>query len=254
MSADNDPGILLESHWRRSYGASGFRSVALDVRNDESVTYRYEIDHLWVGSSAECRSLFLLRQPSAMAGTALLMIERPRCEELFLALRLRATTTPIVVDPARSTQCVLGTDFTYEDLRFWLPLEHLDHAQVRAAASDAPVAWCLSGRRLSRYGARMDVEAVLDGAHATPLTIVWRATETGDLLRMYEASAFQLIDGIHTPQQIVVERFPENYRSIMRLRRIRYNVQMRPEAFSIEGLRSISSDSSDQWLHLANDG
>jgi hypothetical protein len=82
-----------------------------------------------------------------MTGTALLMVEQPYVETFEVWLRLRTANRAVIVDSARTAEYVLGTDLTYEDLRFWLPTDAFDIQDASANQMTDAANWLLHARR-----------------------------------------------------------------------------------------------------------
>src|SRR5689334_536833 len=117
-----EASVAATLHATRDFGKTGFREVVLTVFTNQQPIISYRILHIWkVAESAACSSVFFLTEPNALHGTTLKLVEYPNSEELEIWLKLPSNRNPIAVDPSDCHQGILGTDFTYSDLRFWLP-------------------------------------------------------------------------------------------------------------------------------------
>ena len=123
------PDQPLSLHATRNFGKTGFREVVLTVFTDQQPVVSYRILHIWnVAESSECSSAFFLTEPSALHGTSLKLVEYPYSEDLKIWLKLPSNKNPIIIDPSESHRSILGTDFSYTDLRFCYLLQILnDH-------------------------------------------------------------------------------------------------------------------------------
>ena len=102
----------------------------------------YEIDHAWRREGNVCGSILFVRAPAALRGTFVRMVEAGVSQYVALELKLSTAARVLTVAPERQRQQVLGTDFTYEDLRFWRPLSALD---FRSAKLDTESGNCVFG-------------------------------------------------------------------------------------------------------------
>ncbi|HEV2816250.1 MAG TPA: hypothetical protein VGW40_03375 [Allosphingosinicella sp.] len=135
------------SHLERDFGASGRRRVRMTVMTGGKPCLHYDIDHAWRREGPVCGSILVVQAPAALRGTFVRMIEAGLSPDLDLELKLSTATHILTIAPERQRQQVLGTDFTYEDLRFWRPLAALE---LRSAEPDPVSGDCVF--RLARDG------------------------------------------------------------------------------------------------------
>jgi len=114
---------LCKTYNARDFGSPGWRRVALELKNDDKVVRTFSILHLWRQEGDEVRSLVVLESPPGLKGTDYLLIERlrpPIGMELFLHLPAGQRQV-LTVKPSRFEQGLLGSDFSYSDLRWRIP-------------------------------------------------------------------------------------------------------------------------------------
>lgn len=227
----------LAHHARRDFGATGFRELALDVFNDSEQVFAYRIFHVWRVQEGVCESVYVLSEPTVLAGTAVKLVESPFAERIDIWLSLSTMTHPVRVDVCRPNQFVLGTDFTYEDLRFWLPTDALEFYSLEPPHADSRVL-ALGARRGTGHSVT-ELRVRLDTAGWLPLRIEWLDPTDGQSRRIYSATDLFCVDGVWTPQRISVSRPRERYRSNMTLCHVLYGVQIDHELFRTENLSRL---------------
>jgi hypothetical protein len=239
MSGTLRPTIadVVAHHAGRDFGATGFRELALDVFNDGEQVLAYRIFHVWRVQEGVCESVYVLSEPSVLAGTAVKLVESPFAERMNIWLRLSTMTRPIRVDVSRRNQFVLGTDFTYEDLRFWLPTDALEFHSLQMPQADSRVL-ALGARRVTEHSAT-ELRVSFDTAGWLPLSIEWLDPADGQCLRIYSATDLFCVDRIWTARLISVSRPRERYRSIMTLCHVLHGVQVDQEVFRTENLSRL---------------
>lgn len=236
---DSAPSIedVLRLHEVRSFGQSGYREVSLEVSTKDEVTVAYSVTHIWQVTASECTSIYFLNKPSILKGTAVKVVERPRDPNLDIWLSLRTSKRPIHVDGSRSEESVLGTDFTYTDLRFWLPTDsYVLEGKVREEGL-----LTLSGLRKGENGGLARLLIKFDVRSWWPVSIELWGTPDAEPTRAYRAERLTQIDGVWTPQLMSVERARERYRSEMTLIRIKPNVVIDPRLLSTERLGALTA-------------
>lgn len=244
---------VITRHACRDFGSSGFREVALDVFSTDELVFSYKIVHLWKVEERYCSSLYFLTEPAVLAGTAVKVVEQPYAKDIEIWLRLRSATHAIRVDSSRSDQLVLGTDFTYEDLRFWLPTDALDISRVEFGSAEGKGEYTLSARRRSGGLGHSEMRLTLDATQWLPIRIEWRELNAEAPHRIYSAKDLVCVDGVWTPGVISVCRPREQYKSVMTLRRALHRVPIEPELFRTDQLPSLSKSALEGWIKRAHE-
>lgn len=226
----------------RNFGKTGFREVVLTVFTNEQPAVSYRILHIWkVDESSACSSAFFLTEPSPLHGTALKLVEYPFREDLQIWLKLPSNPNPIIVDPSECHHCILGTDFSYTDLRFWLPTRSFDFVQFTPEGVHCEFKWRPRGDVTVR-----EARVVLDEARWLPITVEW-LDEAGLPERIYSATGLVSVDGVWTPRTITVSRPKDQFRSVMTLRRALHDMPIEPALFHTDYLTQMSESIFEKW-------
>jgi len=238
---------ILNYHAGRDFGSSGFREVALSVFNGTDKAFTYHVFHLWRVKDDSCSSLYFLSEPQILTGTAVLVVERPFAAEMQIWIRLRTAEHAIAVDSSRREQLVLGTDFTYSDLRFWLPTNEYQVDAISFNDSEDAPEWILNAQRCSLSKDASRVRIKLDGMRWLPLAIEWYRTEAINPVRIYSATDLVCCDGIWTPRVISVSRPHESYRTVMTLIRALHGAEVPSEMLQVRNLGHLVKSSFEEW-------
>jgi hypothetical protein len=242
---------VMDCHANRDFGISGFREIALKVFNAGTHVFTYQIFHIWKLEEMSCASLYFLAAPEILAGTAVKMVERPNHSDMELWLHFRTTREAIRVDPSKCEQFVLGTDFTYSDLRFWLPTDTLEFKNIRFKGIPLPQECILDATSKRQNGHYVEMRLTLDATHWFPLAIEWRDPAFADPRRLYLASNLISVHGVCTPQVISVSRPREGYTSEMTLRRAIHGTTIESAMLQPENLAHLSKADFEPWASRA---
>lgn len=124
---DLTAGEILQRVNDRPSGTQ-YRRARLSLINDGEVVRRYVVQTLRSCGALRSVTLFFLARPETLEGTAFLLEEtRPaRVAAARIWLYLPAgRQEPLEIEAERARQSLLGSDFTYQDWRVWLPAEDL---------------------------------------------------------------------------------------------------------------------------------
>jgi hypothetical protein len=116
-------GELIDAHNARSFGDTGWRRVRLELKDGDRVTRSFTVVNLWRREAAGVATLFVLERPDSLRGTNYLLTERPReLENMRVHLHLPAGRRRVLaIQPGRFDEGLLGSDFSYRDLRMQIP-------------------------------------------------------------------------------------------------------------------------------------
>ena len=237
----------ISLHATRNFGKTGFREVVLTVFTNQQPTVSYRILHIWkVAESSACSSAFFLTEPSVLHGTALKLVEYPYRENLKIWLKLPSYRNPIIIDPSDCHQGILGTDFSYSDLRFWLPTRRFDFVQFTPEGVHC-------GFKLRTRGdvSVREARVVLDRTRWLPITVEW-LDAAGLPERIYSATGLVSVDGVWTPRTITVSRPKDQFQSVMTLRRALHDIPIEPALFHTDYLTQLSESVFEEWMLQAH--
>lgn len=115
---------LITTYNSRNFGSPGWRRVSMELINDGTVTRSFEIINLWRSYDGEVRILFLLQEPRGLSGTNYLLREwANKAPDMQVHLFLPAGERRVLaVAPSNFDQGLLGSDFSYNDVRMLLPI------------------------------------------------------------------------------------------------------------------------------------
>lgn len=209
---------LLAASACREIGAGGIREIRIEVFTPGSPPIRYQILHAWTVKQDQCRSLFCLTSPRTMAGTNVLMVESRNKLETEIWLRLRTARTPVRVCDTYAKDFVLGTDFTYEDLRFWLPTDDYAVGVTRRLVEGNGNIFHIELVRHSDPDKNLlEIELDVEELFTTRMRWMNRKSEVEKLL---DAGPYQKVNGAWVPTVKSVTRPGAGYSSTMTLLRM----------------------------------
>lgn len=140
-----DVASLLKGYNGRDFGSPGWRRVSLELLNGLEVTRFFTVVNLFENRSGEVRTLFYLERPTGLKGTSYLLSEQGDGEacvrvHLFLPAGERRV---LEVAPDNLDEGLLGSDFTYNDMRTLLPLEGYDYRLAGQTTLGGRPAWAV---------------------------------------------------------------------------------------------------------------
>ena len=226
------PVEVIARYNARDVGKTGFREVILSTSAGNGYSYEYRIVHYWASEKDRCTSVFVVLQPEFMAGTSCLIREERggygSPPNVFLYLPTSKQVRAI--DFSRFDECVIGSDFSYRDLMFWIDagtfhLKSLHQGQAKnnrvQIVSALETALRSSGVIWPRRIYYIDV-----GRWVLTRTEYYRHGSKAPE-KHYAASSFVVIDGVWTPQEITVVCKTDHISNIQLLR-VAYNRPIRP--------------------------
>lgn len=212
---------IVQSYNARNFGSPGWRRIYLELKNQGKVTRTFTILHLWRQKDGEVRSLVLLEAPVNLRGTNYLLAESGRQEgsgmtlSLFLPSGKRRVLT---IKPSRFDEGLLGSDFSYSDLRWIIPEHNLTLVGTTKMLG-RPV-WVVDGRPADREGgswSRIRYYIARD-----PLILLgadyFRAGQKSPFKRL-RIQGIKQIDGVWTPVSMVMS-LTRNRTSVLTLREV----------------------------------
>ncbi len=244
---------IVAAYNRRDFGAPGWRRIVLDLRSGEQVTRSFTVMHLFAPAGEEVRSLVVLEAPPGLRGTDYLLREspaRPAGMDLFLRLPAGAGRVLRIV-PSRFEEGLLGSDFTYSDLRWRIPTRGWRVSLAGRAVVARHGAWVVDLRPESAEARQSTLYAVLRhylAADAPLLLGTDYFTQPGapPVKRMRTESAAR-IGGVWSPLRMVMS-LAGGRSSVLTLRDARFGDSRYPgDLFTPERLPSLPD-----WLAGGN--
>jgi hypothetical protein len=223
---------VLRAHVERYLGPGGLRLVRLDALVDGGASLSYRIAHAWHVAAGECASLFTVLAPGPLAGTTVLLRERPFEPYPRVWVQLTTARRPALVGWSDVEASILGTDFSYDDLRTWTP-RYVTAA--RSAVLDTRQELVLKAQWL--YRRRTSVGAVgRIGRHGLPVHVAWTRKGAATPFRILCADGIEAIEGMWMPSTLTVRRPAEGYTSRVVLDAARIGPLVEPDLFEPDAL------------------
>jgi hypothetical protein len=197
---------LVAAYNTRNFGSPGWRSVHLELITEGTLTRSFTVINLWKSEVGKTRTLFLLQKPEGLSGTNYLLTEgetAPESLDMRVHLFLPAGRRQVLeIEPSNFNEGLLGSDFTYTDLRMKLPVQGYGYRIIGQSVIDNEPVWVLE--------AEPESEAI-------------RRATSWSLARFYLARNFQFLlgaDYFNRPEEAIeparpakrmrVEKFEQN--------------------------------------------
>jgi hypothetical protein len=136
---------LVQAYNKRNEGSPGSRRVLMELITDNHVTSTYLVVNLWRDFENEKRTLFLLEEPDGLKGTSYLLRESTQSSpEMQVNLFLPAGERRVLTVAQQSfDEGLLGSDFTYNDMRMLLPVKNWQYRVIGKTSLANESAWVL---------------------------------------------------------------------------------------------------------------
>lgn len=191
----------LDCHLDRPLAPSGIRRSKLICLSAAGRSVSMELAAAWSVQCGEGASLFCVGSGSRLAGTTVLMRERPSARaEMWIWLPTSKAVRKL--DSAQVDDWVLGSDFVYDDFRIWTPRVFTETAPSGSAVAGGTA---FHGEYTWRREA-IKAEALLDTASGLLRSAAWTRRGETSPLRQLEAKRIVAIGGTATPRELAVVR------------------------------------------------
>lgn len=246
---------LVSAYNSRNLGSPGWRKVSLDLITDTHVTNSFTVINLWHQFENEVRTLFLLEEPAGLKGTSYLLQEKTvSSPEMQVHLFLPAGERRVLaVGQDNFDEGLLGSDFTYNDMRMLLPETGWRYrltGQTRLAGETAwvveavPTSDQLSVWSLIRLYLARDFQLLL-GADFHEL--VDRKTGQSSVSKQMRVQSFKQKNGVWTATQMVMSSLQKRF-SVLMLKEAEFSVpQSDPSLFSPDQLPNLATRIQEGW-------
>jgi hypothetical protein len=209
----------------------------------------YEIATLRELVAGRARSAFRLDEPAALRGTAFLLEERladgARDFRVWLYLPSGAHRV-FEVRGATLSQPLLGSDFSYQDWRLWLPLADLEAVRLPDLAADERALLAVEARpRTEEAAAALGWERAR--LAVDPDTWAVARAEYFGPRRSFRAEGWTAIDGVSIPRRMVMARPESGERTVVELIEAWHDRAIPPAALLPESLPDLG-----RWLAVAS--
>lgn len=210
-----DATRLVAAYNSRNFGSPGRRGVTLELITDNKLTRTFTVYNFWKQERDEVRTLFLLKEPRGLSGTSYLLIENgSHAPDMKVHLFLPSGQRRVLeVPPNNFDAGLLGSDFTYSDMRMQLPSEGYRYRVAGQSVLLNEPTWVLEAEplathsnpsapwRLGRFYLARNFQFLLGADY-------YRNAEDGKIearpTKQMRVESFRQIDGIWTADRIVM--------------------------------------------------
>lgn len=144
-----DATDLIKKYNSRNFGSPGWRRVYLELLTGTDVTRTFTVTNLWKRDNEVVKTLFLLEEPKGFSGTNYLLTEKAEASapnmqvHLFLPAGERRV---LEVAPDNFEEGLLGSDFTYNDLRMQFPSQDFNYLVVGESVLGSEPVWVVEAK------------------------------------------------------------------------------------------------------------
>ena len=187
-----------------------------------------------IGSFGESKSILRFTAPPEIEGLALLIINHAdRTSDQWLWTPAIERERRIAVQD-RSTR-FFGTDFSFEDLEE-RDVKQFDYKMLGEDTIDGALCWKIESTpkesRASQY-----TSSILSIRKDNYVIAQIENYSKDKLVRRIHYSDIEKVDNILTPRTVEVFDAVRNSRTVLKLEKLRYNLPMKDEDFTIQALR-----------------
>jgi hypothetical protein len=231
-----DPVALVSAYNSRNFGSPGWRSVHMELMTEGTLTRSFTVTNLWKSEAGKTHTLFLLQKPEGLSGTNYLLSEGETSAEtlnmnvhLFLPSGSRQV---LEIEPSNFNEGLLGSDFTYTDLRMKLPVRGYRYRAVGQAMLGNEPTWVLeavpeseaisraTNWSLARFYLARNFQFLLGADYFNRAE---EAIEPARPVKRMRVEKFEQSDGVWTATRIVMFGSTSRY-SVLSLRNAHFAV------------------------------
>ena len=128
-----DPHRIVDAYNRRSVGSLGWQRVSMRLSSNGKISRTFTVVNVWDRTAAATRMLYFLEGPDGLKGSRYLQSEDDS-GQLEVFLFLPTSHRVLQIAPEEFSEGLLGSDFSYDDMRFRLP-EQVASASVAGKTS-----------------------------------------------------------------------------------------------------------------------
>jgi hypothetical protein len=117
-----DPHHIVDAYNRRPVGALGWQRVSMRLSSNGKLSRTFTVVNVWDRTATATRVLYFLEGPDGLKGSRYLQIES-ETGQLEVYLFLPTSRRVLQIAPEEFSEGLLGSDFSYDDMRFRLPAQ-----------------------------------------------------------------------------------------------------------------------------------
>lgn len=139
---------LVRTYNTRNFGSPGWRRVSLELITDGRLTKTFVVLNMWRSYENEVRTFFLLEEPTGLKGTGYLLREKmDSLPSMQVNLFFPAGDRRVLgVGPENFGEGLLGSDFSYDDMRMLLPVKGWQYALTGRATLHGELVWVIDAK------------------------------------------------------------------------------------------------------------
>jgi len=228
-----DPRAIMLEVQKRNRSSSQRYEGTLQVIDSKKVT-----DKRWtfqrIGSFGESKAVLRFTAPAEVKGVALLIVNHPdRASDQWMWTPSLERERRIAFQD-RSTR-FFGTDFSFEDLEE-RDVDQADFKYIGEEKVDGVDCWLLEARPKESKQSQYTVSKIWVRKDRY-LYMQVESYVKEQLARRMKYSDFAEVKGVWTGRTLEVADLRRNSRTIMKFEKLDYNIPMKDEDFTIQGLR-----------------
>jgi len=188
-----------------------------------------------IGSFGTSKAILRFTAPPEIKGVALLIVNHPdRASDQWMWTPAIQRDRPIALQD-RGTR-FFGTGYSFEDIEE-RDVNQFDYKLVGDDTVDGAPCWKIESRPKESKSSQYDLSVLAIRKDNYAIAQIENYTER-KLVRRIHNSDLQKADGIWTPRRIEIEDVARKTRTVLTLERVRYNLSLKEESFTLEALRS----------------
>jgi hypothetical protein len=222
---------------------------------DTKLTNTFTVVNLWQKFEDETRTLFLLEEPTGLKGTGYLLREKPASSpEIRVNLFLPAGERRVLeVGKDNLNEGLLGSDFTYNDMRMLLPKEGWQYRLTGRALLIGEPVWVLEAKPTNDLGSPWsEIQFYLARNFQLLLGADFYESTDGQLgqpalSKQMRVQSFKQESGVWTATQMVMTSKQKHF-SVLTLREAQFSVSKSdPNLFSPDQLPNLADKIQAGW-------
>jgi hypothetical protein len=248
---------LVNAYNSRDLGSPGWRRVSLELVTDAQVTNTFTVVNMWRQFENEVRTLFLLEAPAGLRGTDYLLREKADSQEMQVNLFFPAGERRVLeVGPNNFDQGLLGSDFTYNDMRMLLPVKGWRYRSTGRTHLLREPAWVVDAQPLNRLNDQISSWSLVRLYLARDFQLLLGAdfygmvegkTGKAPLSKQMRVQSFKQYNGVWTATQIVFSG-PQKRFSVLHLKSVYFSISNSdPNLFSSDQLPVLADKIQGGW-------
>ncbi len=258
---------IVNAYNARDFGSPGWRRVSLDLITNGQTSRSFTVVNLWKNERNEVKTLFLLQEPKGLCGTNYLLDEDKvgtSVPDMKVYLFLPSGQRQVLeIEPSKFNEGLLGSDFTYTDLRMQLPTRGYNYRLAGECNFNNEPTWVIEAEPSSREIQQTSNWARARFYLARGFQLLLGAdyfadSEEGNgdkkLIKKMRVVSFEQINNVWTATQINMFTDEDHY-SILKMKDARFGLaKMDSRLFQVNELSVLADNIRQGWTPEELDG